>query len=180
MKPRALGPLAALLLAACGPDEPATVTGELFVVTANGDQIDLLGRRVHLIPAEAGIDSALAQVCVARNAELARLPANGAPGTDSLREAAIARAWSARGRLLSAQTRRHTRTGEGARFALDSVAPAEYLVWADARVQGERWSWTRRIRLRGGDSVHLSLSNANADEDPFRCHWQPTFRPPIS
>lgn len=169
MASRALAPLTALLLAACGPDQPGRVTGDLYVVTANGDQIDLLGRRVHLIPEEAGLDTVLAPLCASRNAELAKIPADGTPRSDSLRAVVVERAWAARARLLAARSRRNTFTGEGARFAIDSVAPREYHVWADALVQGERWSWTPRIRVRGGDTVRLALSNANADEDPFRC-----------
>lgn len=174
MKPRVLAPLAALLLAACASDEPARVTGDLYVVTANGDQIDLLGRPVRLIPESDafGIDSVLAPLCATRRDELAAIPTDGSPRADSLRRAAQDRAWAARARLLAPHARRQTRTaGEGARFAFDSVPPGAYRVWADAVVQGERWSWTPRVRVRPGDTARVSLGNGNADEDPFRCHW---------
>lgn len=182
MRPRALVPFTALLLAACGSSEPGRVSGDLYVVTANGDQIDLLGRPVRLIPESDAfaIDSVIAPLCATRRDELAAVPNDDAASADSLRNAAQRRAWAARARLLAPHARRQTRTaGEGARFAFDSVPPGEYRVWADAVVQGERWSWTPRVRVRPGDTARISLGNGNADEDPFRCHWV-EFKPPIS
>ncbi len=180
MTPRTLVPLAALLLAACGPDAPGTVQGDLFIVTANGDQIDLLGRAVHLIPEsdEFRIDSIIQPVCATRAADLARIPADGTPRADSLRSAALERAWAERERVMKPYARRVVRTGQGARFAFDTVAPGEYRVWADAVVEGDRWSWTPRIRVRPGDTVRVDLSNGNPDEDPFRCQTK-IFKPPI-
>lgn len=152
-----------LAAASCGGGAPATVTGEVFVVLATGAEVETVGAPVHLLDYAERADTALARLCASRRDLLAGVEA------DSAREAISERAWEARARLLRSLSRESARTVPGGRFRMDSVAPAEYRLWTDLVVQGERWSWTEPVAPGGGDSVHVVLGNANADADPFRC-----------
>ena len=156
-----------LLLAAagCGGGGPATVTGDVFVVLETGAEIDVVGAPVRLIEERARTDTALARLCALRRDELARAGADA----EEARRAISERAWEARETLLAGEARRAAHTGADAGFRIDSVAPGSYRVVTDAMVQGERWSWMEPVVLRGGDSLHLTLGNHNADGDPFRC-----------
>jgi hypothetical protein len=153
-------------LAACGGGGPGTVAGDVFVVLDTGAEVDVVGAPVRLVEDAARIDTALAALCAGRRDELARAGAEDV--TEERRAARSARWWEARARLLASAARAAAATGPDARFRFDSVPPGRYRVWTDAEVQGERWSWTEPVRV-GGDSVHVSLGNHNADGDPFRC-----------
>lgn len=163
--------------AACSGSEGSgsgegTIAGDVFVVLETGEEIASAGRPVRLVPDAAGVDSALALVCDRRKAALDRLPSaadSGAARVEALGREASARAWAARDSILAARALRSAATGPDARFALERVPAGRYRLWADATVQGERWTWLLPVRLAGGDSVRVSLSNDNADEDPFNC-----------
>lgn len=148
---------------ACGGGGPAAVTGDVFVVLDDGTEVEVVGAPVRLVADEARTDTALARLCASRRDALRGVD------DDAARDAVSDRAWAARERLLRGGARVEGRTGDGARFRIDGVAPGSYRVWTDAVVQGERWSWTVPVTLGGGDSVHVSLGNAAADGDPFRC-----------
>jgi hypothetical protein len=167
---RAAAALLAAGLAACGGDEPGRVVGDVYVALETGEQVDVAATPVRLVDDLPEVDSALAALCARRAQELARL---GAP-SDSTRAARAQleeRAWDERARVLSGHVRASAVTSANARFALDSVAPGEYRLWADATVNGERWSWLHPVGVPSGDSLRVNLSNANADENPFRCRW---------
>ena len=154
--------------AACssGPSH-GTVNGDLYVALASGEEVLLLGRRVHLLPDSAVVDSALARICGQRARELAARPN---PADTTGRGAVLERAWQARERVLNGFSRRSTTTqGDNAVFVFDSVPAGEYRVWVDALVEEERWTWVEPIKLRGGGTAGVHLNNASADDDPFRC-----------
>lgn len=167
--------VAALALAACSrrPNYGA-VAGDGYVAMATGDQKNIDSRTVRLLPDALSIDSALALICFARQQALDALGDSAA--VDSAR-AVSERAWAQREQLL---TRRSLRVavvpGAGGRFAVDSVGAGKYRVWADATVNGERWSWLAPVEVKGGDTVRVTLSNDNADEDPFRCQRRDILR----
>lgn len=81
-----------------------------------------------------------------------------------LHRAAQEQAWRERERILSAQARRTVTTGAQAEFALDSVPPGRYRLWADTTVGGARWTWLHPVTVRPGDTLRVALSNANSDE----------------
>jgi hypothetical protein len=147
-------------LAACADRGPGSVAGDVFVVLDTGEEVDAAGVPVRLLPDHARSDTALARLCAARRDDLAR-------AGDA--EEALARGWEARSRLLEEEAQASAATGADARFRMDGVPAGRYRVWTDAVVQGERWSWTEPVEVRGGDTVRVSLGNHNADEDPFRC-----------
>lgn len=150
---RACLPVGALaLLAACGRGEPATVAGDAFLAEGLGSEINLAGMPVRLLPDEAELDSALARLC----------PRGGAPEQRS-------RAWAQRNQVLGSRTLQTTVTDPEAQFVFDSVPGGRFRLWADTTVEGKRWTWLHRIQARGGDTLRADLSNANSDEDPFRC-----------
>jgi hypothetical protein len=163
--------LALVAAAACGGGpEHGRVAGDVFVALETGEEVNVGGERVHLLPEAAGLDSALASICEQRRRELARVEQEADTArAAALRREAVDRAWRSRAELLGSRARQAAVTGADAKFAFDSVPAGEYRVWADARVQGQRWTWLHPIEVRGGDSLRVSLDNANPDEDPFRC-----------
>lgn len=138
-------------LAACGEPAPGTVVGDVFLAEDIGYEVNLAGLPVHLLEDEAEVDSALARICP--------------------EEAGIspAEAWRERARILGARAVRVDTTDAGARFAMDSVPPGRYLLWADTTVDATHWSWLHPVRVPPGDTVRANLTNANPDENPFRC-----------
>ncbi|MBW3631141.1 MAG: hypothetical protein KY464_17860, partial [Gemmatimonadetes bacterium] len=64
---------------------------------------------------------------------------------------------------------RTVRTGPRAEFAIDSIEPGEYRLWADTVIDAEHWTWLEPVAIEAGDSIRLNLTNANVDENPFRC-----------
>ncbi len=148
-----LRPALALLaaLAACGDPEPGTIVGDVFLAEQMGQEVNLAGAPVHLIPEAEEIDTTLARLCPPRQG------------------GAEERAWRERARILRARAQRTVRTNPRAQFVMDSVAPGRYRLWADTTVDGTRWTWLEPVRIRGGDTVRANLSNANPDENPFRC-----------
>ena len=156
-RPVLLALSAALVLAACGDSAPGTVVGDAYIVLESGQEVSFGGLRVGLVPEDETLDTMLARVCPRRNA-----PA----GADS---AAQEEAWRRRAQLLSQRAPRAVTASAAAQFAFDSVAPGEYRVWADTAYGGTRWTWLQPVRVRSGDTVRVNLSNANPDENPFRC-----------
>ena len=175
----ALPAVLALSLAACSSGSRAThgaVAGDVYVALETGENVSAGAAPVHLIAESAELDSVLAAICAQRQKELAGLgaaPESLQARLPELRQAASERAWEARGRVLTSRSRGSTVTGADARFAIDSVAAGEYRVWADAVLNGERWTWLEPIEVRGGDTVRVSLGNDNADDDPFNCQKLP-------
>jgi hypothetical protein len=158
---------AALLavVAACAAGGPGTVAGDVFVVLDDGAERNVGGAPVRLIADEARTDTALAELCGRRRDALALAGSDDA----EMRTRVTEEAWSARERLLERRAAASARTGGDARFVVRDVPPGRYRVWTDALVQDERWSWMEAVTVGGGDSVHVSLGNHNADGDPFRC-----------
>jgi hypothetical protein len=154
------GWMAAVLLAACGGGgkAPGMVVGDAFMAQNIDQQINLTSMPVHLLRKDEMLDSTLAPLCPPRG-----------PGN----EAAWARGWQARRGILRPLVLRTVVTDAQARFALDSVPPGEYLVWADTVLSDRRWSWLSPIRVRGGDTVRINLTNDNSDENPLRCAPMP-------
>jgi hypothetical protein len=148
-----------LLLAACGPPAPAVVHGDAYLAHDPARVVDLAGLRVRVVEdlERARLDSALALLCPTRG--------GGVPADV---HAAHAAAWAARDELLGGLVRVVVSTDTLARFAAE-VPPGRYRLWADTMVGTTRWSWLQPVTLRAGDSVRLNLSNANPDDDPFRC-----------
>lgn len=150
---------AAALLAACGGEkEPGRVVGDAFLAQNIDQQINLAALPVHLLRAEEMLDSLLAPLCPPRG-----------PGDTPPPPAAWARGWQARRGILRPLVLRSTVTNEQAQFALDSVPPGEYLLWADTTLSEKRWTWLAPIRVRAGDTLRLNLTNDNPDENPLRC-----------
>ncbi|HEX2208711.1 MAG TPA: carboxypeptidase-like regulatory domain-containing protein [Longimicrobium sp.] len=152
---RRYGCMAAVLLAACGGEKaPGTVVGDAFMAQNIDQQINLAGMPVHLLRTEETLDSTLAPLCPPRG-----------PG----QEPAWERGWQARKNLLRPLVLRSTVTDAQARFAMDSVPPGEYLVWADTVLTERRWTWLSPIRVRPGDTLRINLTNDNSDENYLRC-----------
>lgn len=181
-----LGVLALAFLAACS-DRPShgTVYGDAFLVADVGEEVNLRGVAVHLLaeledqdstPRVENLDTLLANICVQRDRYIDRARTGaekrGAAAVDSLRALtldAYARGWRARNRLLQGVVQRTVRTGARADFAIDSIEPGEYRLWADTVIDAEHWTWLEPIVIEAGDSIRLNLNNANVDENPFRC-----------
>jgi hypothetical protein len=149
--------LGLLLLAGCGAPAPGAVTGEAFLVEDLGREVDLGSLRIGLVPEEEQLDSTLARVC----------PSRSGPPADAA--AAQARAWSARERILRPRVSARATADAKAHFEFDSVAAGRYRLWADTTVDSVRWTWLQPVTVRPGDTVRVELSNANPDENPFRC-----------
>lgn len=158
---RRMGIAACLALAACGDAGPGAVSGEAFLAQDLDRVVNLPGLSVHLLAEEeepAALDSALAKIC----------PRAGGATVGTPREA-DARAWEARGRMLAARSRLVARADARSHFAFDSVPPGRYRLWADTTVGDERWTWLVPVRVSAGDTARADLTNANPDENPFRC-----------
>lgn len=150
-----LVPLAALL-GACSDDRPAKLVGDAYLVMATGREVNLANQEVHLVEEQEELDSAIAKIC-------------RATGMGAAQAGRSDEAWRMRAQLLNGLVRRSTRTDQAARFAMDSIPPGRYRLWADAAVDDERWTWLHPLRIRAGDSLRVNLSNGNMDDDPFRC-----------
>ena len=149
--------VALALLAACGPPEPGMVLGDAFLVEDIGREVDLSRMSVRLIAEQEELDSALARLCPTRDRE--------PPAPIEL----YRQAWSLRARLLQPLVRATTSSDPRAHFAFPDVTPGRYRLWADTVVDSVRWSWLHPITVRAGDTLRVELSNANPDENPFRC-----------
>jgi hypothetical protein len=168
--------LGCALLAACssGP-EHGEVAGDVYLVHGMGREVDLTGTQIRLVEDfrnrfAAEMDSLLSPVCVQRNARIAAARQSGGSQEEAVR-AGMRWAWRERARLLGERTRRAVVTDPAARFAIDSIEPGNYRLWADAVVDGERISWLAPFRIRAGDSIRVNLSNDNTDDNPFRCRF---------
>jgi hypothetical protein len=150
------------------------LAGDGYVALATGEQKNIDSRVVRLLPDALSIDSALAMVCLERQKAYDALGDD--PNVDSA-HAITDRSWVRRTELL---TRRSLRISvvprADGKFAVDSLGAGKYRVWADASVNGERWTWLAPVEVKGGDTAHISLSNDNADEDPFRCQRRDILR----
>jgi hypothetical protein len=157
---RRAGWAAALVLATgCGGETaPGRVVGDAFMVQNIDQQINLASMPVHLLREEEMLDSLLAPLC----------PPRGPGGTPAPPEA-WARGWQARRGVLRPLVLRTTVTDAQAQFALDSVPPGKYLLWADTTLGERRWTWLAPLRVRSGDTLRLNLTNDNSDENPLRC-----------
>ena len=143
-------------MAACGNSRSATIEGDVFLAEGLQQEVNLAGLPVHLIPDEAEIDSVLVGLCPAPG---------GAPAPAAARE----RAWRERARVLRERSQETATTDAEAHFVLDSIKPGRYRLWADSTVGDAHWTWLQRLTVRAGDTARVDLSNANSDEDPFRC-----------
>jgi hypothetical protein len=137
------------------------VHGDAYLAHDPARVVDLAGLRVRVVEdlERARLDSALAQLCPTR-------PSAAAAPVDV--HAAHAVAWERRAELLGSLVRAAVSTDSLARFSAE-VPPGRYRLWADTTVGTTRWSWLQPVTLRAGDSVRVNLSNANPDDDPFRC-----------
>lgn len=156
LPPPLLLTLAFAALSGCADERSGRVVGDIFLAPDATHEVSLASAPVRLLADSEELDSALARICPARRP-------SAPPGV------ARDRAWQERTRILTAQTLRTVRSDARARFTLDSVAPGRYRLWADTVVDSVRWSWLAPVRVRGGDTVRLNLSNANPDGSPFRC-----------
>lgn len=146
---------ALVFLAGCGGDRPpGTVVGDAFMAQNIDQQINLASMQVHLLRTEETLDSTLAPLC----------PPRGAGN-----EPAWERGWQTRKGILRPLVLRSTVTNDQAQFAMDSVPPGEYLVWADTVLSERRWTWLAPIRVRSGDTLRINLTNDNSDENYLRC-----------
>lgn len=177
--------LLATLLSGCDRPRFGQIVGDAYLVVDMGRQVDLAGVAVHLVEEledqdstvrVENLDTILNNICVQRDRFIARAregaAGRGAAATDSLRTLtldAYARGWRARNRLLQDAIRRTVRTNEQAQFAIDSIEPGEYRLWADTVIDSEHWTWLEPVEIEAGDSVRVNLSNANVDDNPFRC-----------
>lgn len=164
--PRLVARMAAALALAAGAaaceTHPGTVLGDAYIVTDNGGSVSLGGMPVRVIPESEAIDTLLEAAC----------PRPKFPRRDqviTLDSAKQAQAWVIRERVLSARVTRALRTDARAHFAIDTIAPGRYRLWADTTYDGTRWTWLAPLTVGDGDTVRIALSNANPDENPFRC-----------
>jgi hypothetical protein len=149
----------AVTLAACGKDtRPGVLVGDAYIVTETGQEVNLAGMPVALVPETEQLDSLLSTTCPR--------PPGAAQPPDS---AAQGQAWRRRAQLLSARATRRAATDAAAHFRVDSVVPGKYRVWADTAYGGQRWSWLHEVTIDAGDTARVALSNANPDDNPFRC-----------
>ena len=116
------------LLAGCGGEKaPGTVVGDAFMAQNIDQQINLASMPVHLLRTEETLDSTLAPLCPPRG-----------PGDTPPAPPAWERGWQARKGILRPLVLRSTVTNGQAQFAMDSVPPGEYLVWADTVLSERR------------------------------------------
>lgn len=171
---RLISLLLAVLGGACGGPEHGTIVGDVYFALDSGGQVNVQDTPVHLLPQEEGMDSTLAAICDERDRELARLREPALADSAAEARAGVLRAaWEHRARTLDARVQRRVRTDAGAKFVIDSVPAGRYLLWANASLRDERWTWLLPVVVRGGDTTRANLSNSNADDDPFRCYWDP-------
>lgn len=164
------------LFAACssGP-EHGQVVGDVYLIHGMGREVDLTGTQIRLVEDfrnrfAAEMDSLLSPICVQRDILIAEAKQSGVSQEEAV-QTGIQWAWQERARLLGERTRRAVVTDPAARFAIDSIEPGNYRLWADAMVGGEQISWLAPFRIRAGDSIRVNLSNDNTDDNPFRCRF---------
>ena len=153
---------AALVLgaAACKADtRPGSIEGDAYLVTESGAEVSLADLPLALMYDSARVDTLLATICP-------RKPGEPQTGADS---ASQARAWAERARILEPWVLKRGRTDAKAHFRVDALAPGSYRVWADTSYNGTRWTWLAPVTVKPAQGVKLALSNANPDENPFRC-----------
>lgn len=159
MRRAAAGWIAAVLVAGCGGEKaPGMVVGDAFLAQNIDQQVNLAAMPVHLLRTEETLDSTLAPLCPPRG------PGDAPPPPE-----AWARGWEARKTTLRPLVLRSTVTNDQAQFALDSVPPGRYLLWADTVLSEKRWTWLAPVRVESGDTLRLNLTNDNPDENPLRC-----------
>jgi hypothetical protein len=147
------------LAAACGGDPvPGRLVGDAFLAQNIDQQVNLAGMPVHLLSTVEELDSMLAPLCPPRG-----------PGDTPAPPAAWDAAWRRRSGLLTPLRLRSAVTDARAQFAMDTVAPGRYLVWADTMLGGKRWAWLLPIRIEDGDTLRVNLTNDNSEENPLRC-----------
>lgn len=167
-------------IAGCDGPTHGTIYGDVYLAEDLTSITDVKGLTVRLIVEPdrdtANLDTTLAAICTQRDRYIATTlgepPDTRRMSVDSLGELgrdANERGWRARTRMLSAFVSGETRTDDRAAYRIDSVAPGSYRLWADTLIGTRRWSWLRPINIEAGDSVKLDLTNANSDENPFRC-----------
>jgi hypothetical protein len=175
--------LAALLLAACGPDNrPGTIVGQLYVILQTGNEAKMDTRPVRLIAEDLRLDSTLSVLCIRRNRTVEALKrtadsiraAGDAPDTAFARiaieqRAATDSAMRDRAVILDRATLRTVHTRPDDRFIFDSVPPGKYRLWSDADLPSGRWNWLLPVKVKAGDSLHVALNNADADDNPLKC-----------
>jgi hypothetical protein len=150
------------------------LAGDGYVALATGEQKNVDSRTVRLLPDALALDSALALICLRRQAALDAL---GDSAAGEAGRAVVERSWQERERLLSSHViPMRIDAGTHGGFAVDSLRAGKYRVWADATVGGERWTWLEPVEVLGGDTARVALSNTNADEDPFRCQRRDIIR----
>lgn len=142
-----------IVLAGCGERTPGTVVGDAFLAEELGKEVNLVGVPVRLVEDWPELDSTLARAC------------RPAPASAAARE----QAWGVRAGILNERVRAMVVANPQAQFAIDSVKPGRYRLWADTTIGDRRWTWLQPINVRPGDTVRLNLTNANTDENPFRC-----------
>jgi hypothetical protein len=159
MRRAAAGWIAAVLLAGCGGEKaPGMVVGDAFLAQNIDQQVNLAALPVHLLRTEEALDSTLAPLCPRRASAAAPPPPQ-----------AWARGWEVRKTILRPLVLRSVVTNGQAQFAIDSVPPGRYLLWADTVLSEKRWTWLVPIRMEPGDTLRLNLTNDNPDENPLRC-----------
>lgn len=151
------GWIAVAALAACGPPAPGAVRGDAFLVEDIGREVNLAGMQVRLLPEDVELDSTLARICPSRLAD----PADPV--------ASHARALAQREGILRPRVRTAAVTDAKAQFAFRDLPPGDYRLWADTTIGTVRWSWLVAVKVAPGDTARVELSNANPDENPFRC-----------
>lgn len=142
----------------CGNPQPGAIVGDLFLAEDLSRQVNLGGASVRLLPNDVEIDSALARICPTRGGAIP-------PSRDQAQE----QAWREREHILAERVQTSVTTSPQAEFAMDSIPPGRYRLWADTTVGGARWTWLHPVTVRPGDTLRVALTNANSDEDPFRC-----------
>lgn len=175
--------LAALLLAACGPDtRPGTIVGQLYVVLQTGNEAKMDTRPVRLVAEDLRLDSTLSVLCIRRNRAVEALKrtadsiraAGAAPDTALARiateqRAATSDAMRNRAAILDRVTLRTVHTRPDDSFTFDSVPPGKYRLWSDADLPSGRWNWLLPVKVKAGDSLRVELNNADADDNPLKC-----------
>jgi hypothetical protein len=179
--------LALALTAGCeASDRPGTIVGQLFVVLQSGNSAPMDVRPVRLVPESARLDSTLSVLCIQRDREVAKLSvvadsilaahASDPPENDTAfarvlaleREATVS-AMRAREEVLNGVTLQMVHTRPDFTFVLDSVPPGQYRLWSDADLKSGAWHWLVPVKVRGGDTTHISLNNSNPDDNPLKC-----------
>lgn len=179
---------AAAGVAGCDRPTHGTIYGDVYLAEDITSITDLTGLTIRLVVEPdrdtANLDTTLAAICTQRDryiaTSLGEPPETRRMNVDSLGELgrdANERGWRARARMLAAFVSGESRTDERATYHIDSVTPGEYRLWADTVIDTRRWSWLRPVRIEAGDSVKLDLTNANSDENPFRCVPPPRENP---